>query len=75
MPKAEHDLRNRESHGVDVRRISSRAILEDTENTIGVVTGMIFVPCNSGISQNEIEKSSRSIKAGCNVLLVAFLTV
>ena len=75
MPKATHDLSNREPHEVDGRCTSSRPIFEDTENTIGVVTGMILVPCNSDISQNEIEKSSRGTKTGCNVLLVALLTV
>ena len=37
-------------------------------------TGMIFVPCEGGISHNEIENAKREdLEAGCNVLLHAVL--
>ncbi len=37
-------------------------------------TGMIFVPCEGGISHNEIESAtSEDLQAGCNVLLHAIL--
>ncbi len=37
-------------------------------------TGMIFVPCEDGISHNEIESATPSdLAAGCNVLLNAML--
>ncbi len=38
-------------------------------------TGMIFVPCEKGISHNEIESAKLSdLAAGCNVLLWAMLS-
>ncbi len=37
-------------------------------------TAMIFVPCEGGISHNEIEKADKDdLEAGCNVLLHAML--
>ena len=37
-------------------------------------TGMIFVPCEDGISHNEIENAAPDdLEAGCNVLLAAML--
>ncbi len=37
-------------------------------------TGMVFIPCENGISHNEIENASQQdIEAGCNVLLHAML--
>ena len=37
-------------------------------------TGMIFVPCENGISHNEIENAEPAdLAAGCNVLLQAVL--
>ncbi len=37
-------------------------------------TGMIFVPCEGGISHNEIENAKpEDLEAGCNVLLQALL--
>jgi beta-ureidopropionase / N-carbamoyl-L-amino-acid hydrolase len=37
-------------------------------------TGMIFVPCEGGISHNEIENAApQDLEAGCNVLLNAML--
>jgi len=37
-------------------------------------TGMIFVPCEGGISHNEIENATpKDLEAGCNVLLHAVL--
>lgn len=37
-------------------------------------TGMIFVPCEGGISHNEIENAKpQDLEAGCNVLLQALL--
>ena len=37
-------------------------------------TGMIFVPCEDGISHNEIENATPAdLEAGCNVLLAAML--
>ena len=37
-------------------------------------TGMIFVPCEDGISHNEVENATQSdIAAGCNVLLHAII--
>ncbi len=37
-------------------------------------TGMIFIPCEGGISHNEIENASKSdCSAGCNVLLHAIM--
>ena len=37
-------------------------------------TGMIFVPCEGGISHNEIESAtSEDLEAGCNVLLHAII--
>jgi N-carbamoyl-L-amino-acid hydrolase len=37
-------------------------------------TAMVFVPCEGGISHNEIENArSEDIAAGCNVLLQAVL--
>ena len=37
-------------------------------------TGMIFVPCEGGISHNEIENATaEDLQAGCNVLLQVIL--
>ncbi len=37
-------------------------------------TGMIFVPCENGISHNEVENATpEDIEAGCNVLLHAMM--
>ena len=37
-------------------------------------TGMIFVPCENGISHNEVENATPDdIGAGCDVLLHAML--
>ena len=37
-------------------------------------TGMVFVPCENGISHNEIESATpEDLAAGCNVLLHAML--
>ena len=37
-------------------------------------TAMIFVPCEGGISHNEIENAAKDdLEAGCNVLLHAML--
>ena len=37
-------------------------------------TGMIFVPCENGISHNEIENATPAdLSAGCDVLLHAML--
>ena len=37
-------------------------------------TGMIFVPCEDGISHNEIENAKPAdLEAGCNVLLHAMV--
>ena len=37
-------------------------------------TGMIFVPCEGGISHNEIENAAAAdLQAGCNVLLQVIL--
>ena len=37
-------------------------------------TGMIFVPCEHGISHNEAENAkAEDLEAGCNVLLHAML--
>jgi N-carbamoyl-L-amino-acid hydrolase len=37
-------------------------------------TAMIFVPCEGGISHNEIENARpEDLEAGCNVLLHAVL--
>ena len=37
-------------------------------------TGMVFVPCEDGISHNEIESATpEDLEAGCNVLLQAML--
>ena len=39
-------------------------------------TGMIFVPCEDGISHNEIESATpEDLEKGCNVLLHAMLSV
>ena len=39
-------------------------------------TGMIFVPCENGISHNEIENAKvEDLEAGCNVLLHAMLAM
>ena len=39
-------------------------------------TGMIFVPCENGISHNEIENAkAEDLEAGCNVLLHAMLAM
>ena len=39
-------------------------------------TSMIFIPCENGISHNEIENAKQEdIEAGCNVLLHAILQV
>jgi N-carbamoyl-L-amino-acid hydrolase len=39
-----------------------------------VPTGMIFVPCDGGISHNELENAQpEHLEAGCNVLLRAML--
>jgi beta-ureidopropionase / N-carbamoyl-L-amino-acid hydrolase len=47
----------------------------DAVNIAGVApTAMIFVPCEGGISHNEIENATpEDIAAGCNVLLQAVL--
>jgi N-carbamoyl-L-amino-acid hydrolase len=37
---------------------------------------MIFVPCENGISHNEIENAkAEDLEAGCNVLLHAMLAM
>jgi N-carbamoyl-L-amino-acid hydrolase len=37
---------------------------------------MIFVPCENGISHNEIENAKpEDLEAGCNVLLQAMLEI
>jgi N-carbamoyl-L-amino-acid hydrolase len=37
-------------------------------------TGMIFVPCEGGLSHNEAENAKpEELEAGCNVLLHAML--
>lgn len=37
-------------------------------------TGMVFVPCENGISHNEVENATKDdLEAGCNVLLQAML--
>jgi len=39
-------------------------------------TSMIFVPCENGISHNEIEYAKpEDLEAGCNVLLHAILEI
>ena len=39
-------------------------------------TSMIFVPCENGISHNEIENAKPvDLEAGCNVLLHAMLAI
>jgi N-carbamoyl-L-amino-acid hydrolase len=39
-------------------------------------TGMIFIPCENGISHNEIENAkAEDLEAGCNVLLHAMLAM
>ena len=39
-------------------------------------TSMIFVPCENGISHNEIENAKpEDLEAGCNVLLHAMLDI
>jgi len=39
-------------------------------------TGMIFIPCENGISHNEIENAkTEDLEAGCNVLLHAMLAM
>jgi len=41
-----------------------------------VPTGMIFVPCEDGISHNEIESATpENLEMGCNVLLHAMLAM
>jgi N-carbamoyl-L-amino-acid hydrolase len=47
----------------------------DAVNVAGVApTAMIFVPCEGGISHNEIENAKpEDLAAGCNVLLQAVL--
>jgi len=49
----------------------------DSLNLATVVpTGMIFVPCEDGISHNEIENAKpEDLEAGCNVLLHAMLAM
>jgi beta-ureidopropionase / N-carbamoyl-L-amino-acid hydrolase len=38
-------------------------------------TGMVFVPCENGISHNEIENATKEdLAAGCDVLLRAIVT-
>jgi N-carbamoyl-L-amino-acid hydrolase len=48
----------------------------DAVHIAGVApTAMIFVPCEGGISHNEIENAKpEDLAAGCNVLLQAVLT-
>ena len=37
-------------------------------------TAMVFVPCEGGISHNELENATKDdLEAGCNVLLHAML--
>ena len=39
-------------------------------------TGMIFIPCEDGISHNEIEAATQAdIAAGCDVLLNAMVAL
>jgi N-carbamoyl-L-amino-acid hydrolase len=38
-------------------------------------TGMVFVPCENGISHNEVENATKEdLAAGCDVLLRAIVT-
>ena len=39
-------------------------------------TGMIFIPCEGGLSHNELESATlEDCSAGCNVLLQAILAM
>ncbi len=64
-----------EAHGLDHMEIVSGAG-HDAVFMAGIApTGMIFVPCEDGISHNEIENATpEDCEAGCNVLLHALLT-
>jgi N-carbamoyl-L-amino-acid hydrolase len=63
-----------ELHGHPHRDIVSGAGHDAVNMTKVCPTGMIFVPCEGGISHNEIENATpEDLSAGCDVLLHAML--
>ncbi len=66
--------RGAEAAGYSHRRMVSGAGHDAVYVAKVAPTGMIFVPCEDGISHNEIENASlEDLEAGCNVLLAAVL--
>jgi len=62
--------------GYDHRDIVSGAGHDACQVCTVAPTGMIFVPCEDGISHNEIESATpEDLEMGCNVLLHAMLAV
>ena len=62
------------AHGYDHMDIVSGAGHDAVYLNSVAPTGMIFIPCEDGISHNETENASpRDCAAGCNVLLHAVL--
>ena len=81
-----HGLRNREygtdvvagvtpkKGGQDVEGIPIFDTIAEAVSERGANTSMIFVPCEGGISHNEIENAKpEDLAAGANVLLHAML--
>lgn len=63
-----------QSHGYSYRDIVSGAAHDAVYMARITPTAMVFVPCEGGISHNEIENARPAdIAAGCNVLLHAVL--
>ena len=62
------------SLGIENRPITSGAGHDAVYLSNVAPAGMIFIPCEDGISHNEIESASKDdIAAGCDVLLNAMV--
>ena len=63
------------SLGLDSRKITSGAGHDAVYVSRVAPTAMIFIPCEDGISHNEIEEAPPSaLAAGCDVLLNAMIS-
>ena len=63
-----------EALGLSYRRMPSGAGHDAVYVARIAPTAMVFVPCENGISHNEIENASpEDLAAGCDVLLHAIL--
>ena len=62
------------AQGLPARRITSGAGHDSAYIARVAPTAMIFVPCDGGVSHNELENTSpEHVAAGANVLLQAVL--